>query len=484
MGGMQGVSLAPAFAPNRKDRRVQRLGGRLRWVPVGWVRRATAVVWMNTLIGAVVVVAALTVGLVPSSETTPHDWAVRALTLFAVWLLSFLPGWLYVRFLGLRAGALWNEYVLNLHRLAWDDAKYLPPPPRDSRYAEASDAGQGGIRSDNIYRQKFDAYYGRQVSERSSRREDFTVSVETMFPVFLCTTTLAVAWSVMLWDPARLISPSGSWTTLEFGFLGAYAFAISMLVRRFYQSDLRPSAYATVMLRLILALLFVTALDELFAATTDRSSVDNHTEMVVAFVVGFFPLIGLQALQRAAAKVLHVFVPQVTPDYPLDQLDGLNIWYEARLAEEGVEDMQNLTTMNLVDVILHTRAPVGRLVDWVDQAFLLIHLDPTDRTDLAAARNATNGQLSRTGAGTRVALRRLGVRSATDLLKAFDPDAPGSQCADGQRLSPDALTARGLDPDQINLLIRVLRAERGLDPIWNWKSGGPALLRSKAADPV
>jgi hypothetical protein len=135
---------------------------------------------MNALIGAVVVVAALTVGLVPSSETTPHDWAVRALTLFAVWLLSFLPGWLYVRFLGLRAGALWNEYVLNLHRLAWDDAKYLPPPPRDSRYAEASDASQGGIRSDNIYRQKFDAYYGRQVSERSSRREDFTVSVETM----------------------------------------------------------------------------------------------------------------------------------------------------------------------------------------------------------------------------------------------------------------------------------------------------------------
>ena len=41
--------------------------------------------------------------------------------------------------------------------------------------------------------------------------------------------------------------------------------------------------------------------------------------------------------------------------------------------------MQNLTTMNLVDVILHTRVPAGRLVDWLDQAFLLIHLDRTDR---------------------------------------------------------------------------------------------------------
>jgi hypothetical protein len=59
-----------------------------------------------------------------------------------------------------------------------------------------------------------------------------------------------------------------------------------------------------------------------------------------------------------------------TSEYPLDQLDGLNLWYEARLTEEGVEDMQNLTTMSLVDVMLHTRVPPGRLVDWVDQAFL------------------------------------------------------------------------------------------------------------------
>jgi hypothetical protein len=475
MGGVQEVSLVTAFAPAHDDGRPQHLGWRLRWLPGAWLRRATAVVWMNTLIGAVVVVAALTVGLIPGSRTTSHDWALRALTLFAVWLLSFLPGWLYVRFLGLRAGALWNEYVLNLHRLGWDDARYLPPPPRDSRYAEASDAGRGGgSRSDNIYRQKFDAYYGRKVSENSGQGEDFTVSVETMFPVFLCTTMLAVAWSVMLWDPVRLISPSGPWTTLEFGFLGAYAFAISMLVRRFYQSDLRPSAYATVVLRIILVLLFVTALDQLFAVAADGSPAENHTAMVVAFVVGFFPLIGLQALQRATAKVLHVVVPQVAPEYPLDQLDGVNIWYEARLAEEGVEDMQNLTTMNLVDVILHTRAPVGRLVDWVDQAFLLVHLDPADRAALAAARDATEGPNPRTGAGARVGLRRIGVRSATDLLKAFDPDAPGSP-----PFTPDALAAHGLDPDQINLLVRVLRAERGLDPIWNWKSGGPALHSSK-----
>src|SRR5262249_20241006 len=159
----------------------------------------------------------------------------------------------------------------------------------------------------------------------------------------------------------------------------------------------------------ILVLLFVTALHQLFAVTSSGNSIAGQSELVVAFVVGFFPLIALQALQRAAAKVLHVFVPQVAPEYPLDQLDGLNIWYEARLAGEGVADMQTLTTMSRVDVILHTRAPVGRLIDWVDQAFLLIHLEAVDRSDLATARTS-HGAAVNSGAATRLALRRIGVR--------------------------------------------------------------------------
>jgi len=43
-----------------------------------------------------------------------------------------------------------------------------------------------------------------------------------------------------------LSAPSGIADALKFGFLGAYAFVVSLLIRRFFQSDLRPSAYATV----------------------------------------------------------------------------------------------------------------------------------------------------------------------------------------------------------------------------------------------
>jgi hypothetical protein len=434
----------------------------------GRIKRAAAAIWMNILVGAVVVLAAALTGL-PTPASQPNaSWSLRAVTVFAIWLLSFVPGWLYIRFLGLRADALWNEYVLHLYRLGLDEPEWLPPPPAESAYARLPGATGGGEEKSNIYRQKFNAYYGRKVSARSSDSEDFRVSVDTLFPVFLCTVTLTVAWTAVLWNPAVVMSPLEPWATLEFGFLGAYAFAVSMLVRRFYQSDLRPSAYAAVVLRIVVVLLILAVLHQLFAIEGSDGTVAHASQYVTAFVVGFFPLAGLQALQRVAAKVLRVVVPQMAPEYPLEQLDGLNIWYEARLAEEGVEDMQNLTTMNLVDVILHTRAPVGRLIDWIDQAFLLIHLDPASRAEMNSARSAGNNPPG--GAETRLALRRIGIRSATDLLRAFSTgDGPE---ASHPEVSTAAIRARGLDPDQIETLLRLLADEPGLNPVWNWKAGG------------
>src|SRR6266496_1812712 len=244
MGGIQGATLAPAFAPAHEGRRLQRLGARMRWRPGAWVRRATAVVWMNALIGGVVVGAALTVGVAPSGRTTSHDWAVRALTVFAVWLLSFLPGWLYVRFLGQRAGALWDEYVLNLHRLGWDRPGHLPRPAVNSQFFEEwfNDGGVLLAHRQNIYRQKFDAYYGKSVAESSNRQESH-VKIETLFPIFLLTTTLAVCWTVVLWDSSFVRNPDSVMDILRFGFLGAYSFTLQMLGRRSLWKKRRTSAY-------------------------------------------------------------------------------------------------------------------------------------------------------------------------------------------------------------------------------------------------
>jgi hypothetical protein len=201
------------------------------------------------------------------------------------------------------------------------------------------------------------------------------------------------------------------------------------------------------------------------------------------------------------------------------------------LLEEGIEDMQNLRTANLVDVMLHTRVPVGRLVDWVDQATLYVHLDRIERgfaerrlvrqarnvgarlqraeqqrAGKGAAGQATSGEPTddppaprdafrvqgsvnpalRAGTATRVRLRQLGIRTATDLLTAFPPDqidprAPtGGAVPDGHfcRLLPED----GLDADQVRTLVRVLARDTHLAPVWNWQANG-VLVRPGAGLP-
>jgi hypothetical protein len=453
------------------------------------LQRVWANLWMNAIVALVLVLAWWLAW--PPLQVRPQA-GVLSLEVFAVWSLSFLPGWLYIRFLGQRAGALWEEYVLSLYRLRWDDPRHLPKPPVNSDfYTEwLGDGGPLFAHRSNIYQKKFDAYYGKSVS-RSGRGDGPPVKIEALFPVFLTTAALAVCWTAVLWSPRFTSSPASFWDVLKFGFLGAYSFILQMLVRRFFQSDLRPAAYANALLRLIVVLILVAALYQILPHDNPRGAA------AVAFVIGFFPLAGMQAIQRFAATALRVVVPSLNPPYPLNQIDGLSVWYEARLLEEGIEDMQSLATANFVDVILHTRVPVGRLVDWVDQAHLYLHLDRLEGTwrERKSAKPKKGGgappgtgtlpsiaegsvtEASRAGSKTRTALRQLGIRKATDLLKAFPPD-----CLDpGRDLPPkspwrkhlkEVAGGGGLDPAQLRTIVRVLDNEPSLAPVWNWQIRG------------
>src|SRR6266496_2793005 len=100
-----------------------------------WLRRKAVAAWMNILIAGAAGVTVATAGITASRPwPQPGTWGVGTLKLFTLWCLAFLPGWLYVRFLDLRARALWSEYVLSLHRLGWDLPWHLPMPPEASAF--------------------------------------------------------------------------------------------------------------------------------------------------------------------------------------------------------------------------------------------------------------------------------------------------------------------------------------------------------------
>lgn len=484
----------------------------------GSIARCAAVAMMLLLVALPMVVVLLTVWGGVHAETRPDEVSTAALKMAAVLVLAFMPGWLYVRFLGQRAGALWNEYVLNLHRLAWDEPGFLPEPPCSSAFhREWLDARQDWCPNEadesnrvNIYQQKFDAYYGRAVSA-AKPQHDFMVHPGMMFPVFLATAVLAIGWTAVLWDQTSASAPTNVWDALKFAFVGAYIFSIQSLLRRFFQSDLRASAYASVLVRFAVALSVTVALLQMLHFPAG-------TEAAIAFVVGIFPAVALQALKRSCQALLGVVVPTSLPDYPLNQIDGLDLWYEDRLMEEGIEDMQNLATANLVDVMLHCRVPVDRLVDWVDQAHLYLHLDHAEtgrserkkvdkqlgdergaggqglserlaaettvqlaavgsdtgpvtlsEADAMAAKQAvtrvhgSSSLQSRAGTRTRIALRQLGIRTATDLLNVFPDERSLDEAKD---------LASGIDEFQVRLLRRALLAEDGLTAVRNWQQRG------------
>jgi hypothetical protein len=367
------------------------------------VRKATAT---GLLVGLVVLTALAPVIFLGESDR------ILLLKLGAIAFLALFPGLLYLQFVSAKAETLRDEYVLNLHKLRVDTYWNLPPPPRGSLFTRPSDTRSIDEDQDNLYLQKFDAIYGVRV-----RHGDNVVvrrNSTSLLPIGLCTVLLAVGWAVTLQpEPietdrllatislsGRPILPSDP---LRFGFLGAYMFIIEMLTRRYFQDDLKTGAYLNGATRILSTTILIAALHQVWP-----DNLSGGQEAAFAFVIGVFPIVGLQAIQNLIALPLRHLVHSLKKEHPLSDLDGLNIWYESRLLEEGIEDMQNLATANIVDVMLRTRVPVDRLVDWIDQAVFDLHVKDGSE-----------------GGSDRRTLRRLGIRTATDLEDALLPSANG-----------------------------------------------------------
>jgi hypothetical protein len=89
-------------------------------------------------------------------------------------------------------------------------------------------------------------------------------------------------------------------------------------------------------------------------------------------------LIVWQLVANALKKLpgVTIALPNLEGTQPLAKIDGLSVWHEARLDEEDIENVPNLATADIVDLMLNTKISPNRIIDWVDQAILLIVLPP------------------------------------------------------------------------------------------------------------
>jgi hypothetical protein len=249
------------------------------------------------------------------------------------------------------------------------------------------------------YHDLMDEAYGRDVQGRilPGRRS----------PLLLATLLISLGWTfTLLHGDVNIITERGIASLFEprlsgvsFAFLGAYFYGLNAVLRGYVRKDLRPKTYSTLTVRILVVVVLAWIL-ELFW--------QDETLYVLAFLTGIVPETALvlvkETLRGRLPFASRLRVLDEEPD-PLTKLEGIDLYDRARLFDEGVTNVQSLAEHDVVELMLQTRIPVARILDWVDQAILYLHAGPK------SGRNGRDRTLS--------TLREYGIRTATDLENVF-----------------------------------------------------------------
>ena len=413
-----------------------------------------------------------------------QDDQIVLLKFFAVFYFSLLPAFLFLQFNSRKTLTIWKEYVGNLYKLGADEPACLPRPSQLSRFYkqwhdaceeklhrklpersmdDGKDPDIQRIEAANVYARKFHDLFG-PVPRVEEQHTVASLKSVNKLQVVVTTVLVTIGWMFVV-TPQSLYQhsitprdfklehlPEVPAKTFAFAFLGAYFYVLQMLVRRYFQNDLKATAYINATMRIVVVILLVWVLDPLLA----NAGWSQSQRSALAFVVGVFPTVGWQVLVKVLLKIPGVIVPSLAPTHKLTDLDGLNIWYESRLLEVGVEDMQHLATTDIVDLMLNTRIPVDRLVDWIDQALLYI------RVDDKKTKHAIEGKTIEI-AGDRTTLRTYGIRSATDLLDLLGDKEKGKEFV-------ELLNHGDGLPSRMVAIKIALQGERNLQYVQTWKT--------------
>ena len=159
-----------------------------------------------------------------------------------------------------------------------------------------------------------------------------------------------------------------------YAYLGAYVFSVQELVRRYNTFDLQPQVYSSAVVRMLIVVAIVFVAASIILAESGKPA-DTNAQAIwpaaVAFAIGIFPTQGLYWLAQLGNRLIAPAPPERS-QLPLGNLLGISPWHEARLAQMGIDDAQNLATVDIRRLLLTTQFDTQEIASWVDQAMLYV----------------------------------------------------------------------------------------------------------------
>jgi hypothetical protein len=238
----------------------------------------------------------------------------------------------------------------------------------------------------------------RHYSMQAVLEKDVNTCFDTIYdpetykmPVPLATLAMQIGWVLFFFSegvaPITQLVQSGRFLDLlvnlenahpvVFGFLGAYFFSLQMLFQRYLTTDLKASVFMHIAVRIwsvMILTLILSVVWNAIAVTETGGDQVRPALLAISFIAGIAPDVALDLIKRAARTGFGKLQSLTYRHISLSKIQGLNLWHQARLSEEGIDSVQNLAMSDIVGLIVNTRLGLIRLLHWVDQALLYIHV--------------------------------------------------------------------------------------------------------------